>query len=348
MKEIKAFREEDYGWFLDLVDADASVAVDVRTGDILLDEGGAISRSAFHDFCLEKSHGSRYQLVLKYSLVGSDVLGITSNEKRAKEWISGAKSAIRSPLKLKDLPVRHPPFDLPENCAPPFYWRERNSRVGNITLVLEPWGERYTMEPHAAFDVAFFGAPGERLEIERSDGAITVKAGRRSVVRLFAARLGLFRGTCPSEIVKEELQRARQLGEFELSKDGAAELRSRLSFADDTILATDAPPSRGPEDGYQWSSTIAIILAQHSHSEYRLKRETVWRISARILQLVDRAFELFESATDDWLRRVVGDCDEAENWKWLESHSWDGRAPLEPSVPTEGTASTRPNNDTAG
>ena len=58
MKIIKAFRREDYGLFIDLVDKTSSVCVDTETGDILFNEGdgddryhgAAISAKSFREF----------------------------------------------------------------------------------------------------------------------------------------------------------------------------------------------------------------------------------------------------------------------------------------------------------
>lgn len=347
MKVIRSFRKEDNGWFLDLKDADASVAVDATTGDILLNEGAgedryngaAISRSGFYKFRLNDLPGSEYQLVLKFGLTDSHVLGVTGDKEGAKTWIREATSAIKSPLMLKDLPVRLPPFALPDNCATRSSFRIRNSRVRDIKLILEPWGERYTIKPHAAIHVAFYGAPGERPEIETSDGAITFSAGRESLVRLYVASFGAWRGASPSEIVKEEVQYAKQFGEFELSEAGNAWLREEFPLASRAIEFR----SLNPNVAYLRCSTIAKILAQSARAEYRLKRETVWRVTARMLQEVNLALELFESVSDEWLRRAEKD-PEDDNWTWLESRSWDGVTPPEPSSLPDEAPATRAKN----
>jgi len=348
LKSIIAFRKEDYGWFLDLDDADASVAVDAKTGDILLNEGAgedrfhnaAISRSAFHEFCLREFSGSMYELTLEHGLTGSHVLGVTGDKEQAETWIREATSAIRSPLKMKDLPNRRPPFTRPENCGSLFSERIHNTRVCDIKLVLEPWGERYTMQPHAAFDVAFWGPPGASPVVEIGDGAITLSAARGSLIRLFVASFGALRGASPSEVLEQEVQRIRGFGEFELTGAGVERLKKDLHHAGDAIDSLLASDSADRKAAFLSCATIARTLARCARSEYRPKRETVWRVSARILQLADLALELFDSASDELLSKALSNHEE-DIWHWLEARAWDGRTPLELGAAEGSATATR-------
>ena len=334
MKVIKRFRKEEYGWCLDLDDAEASLVVDTTSGDLLLNEGAgedcfhgaAISRSAFFQFALEELPDSSYQLVLKYGLTGSHVLGVTNQKAEAEGWIEKATSAILSPTKLQQVLKRHPPFSPPPGCGPATCLRVCNSETSKAKFVLEPWSERYCMHPNAAFDAIHYAPPGERPEITSGNGVITLNAGAKSLVRLFMARLGAYPAATPSEIVNEEIIRARKFGEFELSEQGAHELKKHLR---DANRAFDSPSGLESEDrntAILWCSTISSTLALHSEGEYRLRRETVWRVSARLLQLVSLSLELFESAADKLFDAATND--EVETLEYLQNGSWDGTSPL--------------------
>ncbi len=54
-----------------------------------------------------------------------------------------------------------------------------------ITLVLEPWGESYTMPAGALFHVEAEGPDREELEVAFQNGSITVWAWPGATVRLF-------------------------------------------------------------------------------------------------------------------------------------------------------------------
>jgi hypothetical protein len=328
MKRIKRFREEPYGWNIDLEDTEASVAVDPVTGDILLNEGAgadrfhgaAISRSAFYEFQLDELRDAEYQLVLKYSLTGVHVLGVTRDKSHAEDWIRSASEAIRFPRRLQDLPRRRPPFALPEQAGSPCCFRVRNSRVRDIKFVLEPWGERYALEPDAALDVVCCGPQGEHAEIESGEGVITVNAGKKSLVRLFVVSLGALRRATPSAIVEEEVNRVRQFGEFTLSERVMEELQHELGDANRTIDAQLASDSVDRKNVFLRCGTIAGILSGNARGEYRLKRECVWRLAVRLLQLVDCELELYESVADDLLTHVETS-DEMQMLEWFESRS---------------------------
>lgn len=101
-KTIKQFRQEPYGFFVDLDDAEAAVAVNPRTGEILLDEGigedrfdgAAISAGSFHEFALEPETGDEVRLVLRFGHGKSHVLGTTRKSAEASQWVQAASEAI--------------------------------------------------------------------------------------------------------------------------------------------------------------------------------------------------------------------------------------------------------------
>lgn len=63
--------------------------------------------------------------------------------------------------------------------------RISNSGVAERKLVLEPWGEEYTMRPSSKFDVVARGPVGDCLEVEVADDYIFVYGWPGSVVSLF-------------------------------------------------------------------------------------------------------------------------------------------------------------------
>ena len=106
MKIIQRFRREDYGWFIDLEDTDASVAVDPTTGDLLLNEGigedrfhgAAISNRAFQRLTLEDLERSTIALVLEYGSGSKHTLGITNEKREAEKWIREVTSVITAAM----------------------------------------------------------------------------------------------------------------------------------------------------------------------------------------------------------------------------------------------------------
>src|SRR5438045_1266101 len=68
--------------------------------------------------------------------------------------------------------------------------QEVHIRVANpggeeTTLVLEPWGETFTMPPRAAFEVVGRGPSTDTIEISVQDGSIVVWGWAGSVLSLF-------------------------------------------------------------------------------------------------------------------------------------------------------------------
>jgi len=103
-KVIKQFRREAYGFFIDLEDTPASVAVNSGTGEIMLDEGSgddrfhgaAISSEAFQDMSLRHVSDGRFQVVLSFGNNKNHVLGMTEDKATASSWIDDVIEAIRS------------------------------------------------------------------------------------------------------------------------------------------------------------------------------------------------------------------------------------------------------------
>jgi hypothetical protein len=60
-----------------------------------------------------------------------------------------------------------------------------NSREGRITLVLEPWGEIYPMEPGARFRLLLQSPLQGTVEIDEGVESITVYAWEACTARLF-------------------------------------------------------------------------------------------------------------------------------------------------------------------
>lgn len=104
MKRIKAFRKENYGWFIDLEDIDASVAIDPQTGDILLNEGqgddcfhgAAILRQSFIGIALEQMSEAEFQVILKFGKERTHSLGATSQKEQAERWVRDVASMMAS------------------------------------------------------------------------------------------------------------------------------------------------------------------------------------------------------------------------------------------------------------
>ncbi len=101
-KQIKQFRKESYGWFIDLQDTEASVAVNPRTGEILLDEGTgedrfdgvALAPGAFRDFRLEETGTESWSVTLEFGKNKTHVLGVTTDRDDAENWLREVTSAI--------------------------------------------------------------------------------------------------------------------------------------------------------------------------------------------------------------------------------------------------------------
>lgn len=63
--------------------------------------------------------------------------------------------------------------------------RVANPHEQETILVLEPWGETYTMPAGASFDVIAEGPASDTLEITSNDAVIVVWGWPGSVIRLF-------------------------------------------------------------------------------------------------------------------------------------------------------------------
>ena len=102
MKQIRAFRKEHYGLFIDLEDAPASLAVNPRTGEILLNEGdgpdrfdgAAISIKALPRFEAEAIGDQKWDIVLAYGNGRRHVVGRTDQHRAAQDWIAEAERLL--------------------------------------------------------------------------------------------------------------------------------------------------------------------------------------------------------------------------------------------------------------
>ena len=110
-KDIKRFRDEDYGLFIDTEDQDASIGIDPMSGDILLNEGygechyngAAISQKSFNYFNLENLGRNKYAVILYFGKNKKHVLGVTEDREAANKWIEKATSIIR----IEDITVTY-------------------------------------------------------------------------------------------------------------------------------------------------------------------------------------------------------------------------------------------------
>ena len=96
-KQIKQFRTESYGLFIDLEDTEASIGVNLNTGEILFDEGigedrydgMALSPASFRGLRLEPSDEQDvWQVVLQYGKEKTHTLGITQDRSAALDWMN--------------------------------------------------------------------------------------------------------------------------------------------------------------------------------------------------------------------------------------------------------------------
>ena len=102
MKHIAKFRHEPYGWLIDLDDADGSLVVNERTGEILLHEGdgddrfhGAlISPEDFIEFAVERGVDDTCEVTLHFGEDKLHALGTTGDVERAHWWVRNANEAI--------------------------------------------------------------------------------------------------------------------------------------------------------------------------------------------------------------------------------------------------------------
>ncbi len=112
MKTIKSFRYEDYGIFLDLEDAPASVAVNLRTGDLQLDEGDGDDRytgaylpaAAVRSLAVHDVSEKTCQIVLGFGKSDEHLLGTTDDLAGANQWVAKVLSVMK-----KELPPSAPP-----------------------------------------------------------------------------------------------------------------------------------------------------------------------------------------------------------------------------------------------
>jgi hypothetical protein len=58
----------------------------------------------------------------------------------------------------------------------------RNSLGSKVMVHLEPWGDQFSVEPGAILEVEMSGPTGGCLEIEVSEGAITVYGWEGSIL----------------------------------------------------------------------------------------------------------------------------------------------------------------------
>jgi len=102
-KQIKKFREEEYGLFIDLENKPASVAIDIHDGSLLLNEGDG--SDCFNGACLEstdlqefaihlKNHSATIQLI--YGLQKKHLLGEFPEKMilQACQWVGRANQVI--------------------------------------------------------------------------------------------------------------------------------------------------------------------------------------------------------------------------------------------------------------
>lgn len=90
--------------FIDLTDATASVSLDRKTGNLLLQEGagkdrfnGAMITSDFcHGFTLSANPEGGWVVALRFGDHKSHVLGCTDDEAAALQWLKKAWDVIRS------------------------------------------------------------------------------------------------------------------------------------------------------------------------------------------------------------------------------------------------------------
>ncbi len=60
-----------------------------------------------------------------------------------------------------------------------------NARSVSLTLILEPWGDEYTVSPGVVFEVVARGPVGGSLHVEAGEDYIAVYAWSGSVITLF-------------------------------------------------------------------------------------------------------------------------------------------------------------------
>src|ERR1700676_418366 len=108
-KSIARFRDEDYGLFIDLAPDGGRIAIDRRSGDILLDEGegddrfqgAAIDARMFRRFELATDEDGLAEVVLSYGEGEKHGLGITHELAVAQKWIENANRVIQKAKKLR-------------------------------------------------------------------------------------------------------------------------------------------------------------------------------------------------------------------------------------------------------
>lgn len=103
MKTIKSYRYEDYGMFLDLEDSPASVAVNLKTGDLQLDEGDGDDRyngaylpaTAVRSLVVRKVSENTWHVVLGFGKSDEHLLGATQDLAGANQWVSKVLLAMK-------------------------------------------------------------------------------------------------------------------------------------------------------------------------------------------------------------------------------------------------------------
>ncbi|HUS14337.1 MAG TPA: hypothetical protein VM536_04875 [Chloroflexia bacterium] len=62
--------------------------------------------------------------------------------------------------------------------------RLHNSGPATLRILLEPWGDQYTMQPDDLFEVEAKGPAGDRLEVAVAPGTVTIYGWPGAMVRV--------------------------------------------------------------------------------------------------------------------------------------------------------------------
>jgi hypothetical protein len=63
--------------------------------------------------------------------------------------------------------------------------RVQNSSSELMTLWIEPWGDKVSMEPGTAFDIVAKGPAGDCLEVERTSSSLVIHSWPQSTLAIF-------------------------------------------------------------------------------------------------------------------------------------------------------------------
>lgn len=351
MKEIRQFRSDSGQWIIDLAGRDSSAIVDGKTGDIHLNEGtgddrfdnAIISRSAFARFSLNAVSNIQWELTVGFGLIGEHVLGTTSDKSAAEEWMRSATFAVESPVDLQHLPSRLPPFTVPPDLNAGTPIRLQNDGVRTVKLILQPWNERYVMEPNAAVDVLFYGLDGSQPSIAWSDASVTLSTGSVSFVKLFVVRLGSDAELTPWEIIQSEVRRARSISSFAFSNQNALTNAVAVEGTGlDTMLASE--PVWAQKYARSLASRMSRLLAASVQTDERLKWEVIWRVTARILGLVELRFALFHRSAEYYFERLQKMGLEDDDTTWMDELIWNSGQPAQENSEQQGRTPTHPDH----